>query len=176
MATAAQRLVTEAALKNLAPTPTVKTSSKRLAISAPEKNADGTYGATVAVELGNTGIRNITALCSNIVSGTVELIRTGQTVQISLNAVKIGAGLGPGSVTILEGTGKTTDPLFSSYRTGFFNDLSAPVVRSNGPDVGRLVMNRNGGLSLFGVTSTDTVFGSITTITDRGWPDSLIGA
>lgn len=176
MATAAQRLVTEATLKNQAPTPVVNAATRRFSIAASEKKADGTYGSPSSAELGNTFVRNITALCSNIVAGTVELIRAGQVVQVSLNGVRISAGLGPGGVVLIAGTGQQSDPLFSNYRTGFYNDASSPVVINNGPNVGRLVLNRNGALTLYGVTASDTIFGTISTVTDRVWPEStLIG-
>lgn len=129
-----------------------------------------TFAGVTPVEIGTTGDRDVTSLMSNITAGVVEIIRTGYDVTISFEGVKVGVAT---STTLL--AADTSNFIYTGFRPGTYNGMSGMLVKSNGPDVARVMVSRTGAITIYGAATTDTLFGTFHYTTQRAWPTSLPG-
>lgn len=163
MATAAQRLVTEAALTTKTVGVVTAAATGRVALTLPGGGA---------IEVGTTGDRNITSLCTNVASGAIELIRTGYTVTLSLTDVKLAVD----NAALIAADTTSAGWMFQGFRIGVYSGIAGTLANATAARTGRVSINRNGGVTTQNTLTTDVLNGAVSWITQSPWPTALPGA
>lgn len=122
---------------------------------------------------GDTGLRNITSLCVGLTSGTVHIQRTGATVIMRLDSVKVSDQAGAYSMIIIPSGG-----IPSGFRTPFTDWYSVPADEGTitPAEQRRLAVASNGTLYIYNSPKTaDSLTFTAVWPTSDPWPASLPG-
>ena len=121
----------------------------------------------VTIELGFTGVMNVTSLAAGLASGTIELWRAGDRAVVNfINAVPSASGATWAVLTGLPVGFRTVSAV--GGEGGAVNAGAASAVR-------RTNWTKSGNVNVHGVVAGEAINGTIE-ITAAGWPTALIGA
>lgn len=115
---------------------------------------------------GDTGWRDVTALCTGVVSGGIYLRRTAHEARLRLSGVKLVEGA---SILVADGG------LLLPFAPDRLDSEDGNVRHANTETLRRVNVSQYGGVRIYGATTSDLLFGTVSWALSRPWPATLPG-